>query len=413
MVVAGRMVGLVRLDANRPPEPAGEGVHLLEHVACEPRVPGLRHHAPVGLANRLIELADVEQRDFRRLREQRQPQLFRVAIEGPQAAGVDPPPRVAPGLDVLEVAEDRVAVVRLQVLVAVDAVPRLRPGVERVEVLRLRVEVEAERLEVLVPVRVLDGDLDLGVRGPRGRHHQAAAGLVHQRQPERGPALRAFRADAQVALAAREEEVVEDDLVEVARRERHDLLQPLPVLGVRIAVRFELVRFVDGDRDAARHLHALAVEEAPGLVERGLVRDDRVAVRLEVDLADLHVGRDGGPDVLEVRGVLHLAHLVDAAIHGDAEVPVAAGARGGGRRDGASQQQGAHARGCRRGHGQALTSAAAGGRRVHGRLTSPAAAAIVPSLGFVVAPHNTRTTRNPARRYPSRPHPGGAIVGED
>ena len=231
-VFAGGVVRLVHLHADRRPELADEAIHLLKHVpgqACQLR---FWRHAPVILPDRLVQLPDVEERDLRRLREEREPELLGVTVEVSEPARVHPSAPVSAWLDVLEVSEDRIAVVLLQVLVAVHRVARLGPGVDPVEVLRLGLEVESQVLEVVIPVRVLDDDLHVRIDRPCRLHHQGSPGFVHLLEPEGRPAPAAFRADAEVALAAREEEVVEDDLVEVPRRELDDLLQSPAVLGI-------------------------------------------------------------------------------------------------------------------------------------------------------------------------------------
>src|SRR6478672_2301657 len=57
-------------------------------------------------------------------------------------------------------------------LCATHGVASFRTGVDAVEHRRLRFEVEAETLEVLVPVRVLDNDLDARVLRLRGPDHE-------------------------------------------------------------------------------------------------------------------------------------------------------------------------------------------------------------------------------------------------
>ena len=84
---------------------------------------------------------------------------------------------------------------------------------------RLLVEIEAEALEVLVPVGELDGDLDPRVDRPGRLENEVLRGLIHQVEAELRPAAVALRRDVGGVLGRDEEEVVEDDLVEVPRGE--------------------------------------------------------------------------------------------------------------------------------------------------------------------------------------------------
>ena len=252
-VLARRVVGLVALHADRLPELAQDRVDLLERP---PRHAGHRQLGregavvpPVGpdhlvevearplplpggavtLVDGDLHLAEVEERDLGRLGEEGDPQLLRVAVEGAHSPGVDPSPRVVARAEVLQVAPDLVPVVRLQVLGAAHRVARLGARVDRVEDLRLRLQVEPQAVEVVVPVRVLDDHLHPRVDLPRRSQDEVAGRLVQQRQAVLGPAPLAPRADLDLGLAAREEEVVEDDLVEVPRGVLDDLLHPAPV----------------------------------------------------------------------------------------------------------------------------------------------------------------------------------------
>ena len=211
-----------------------------------------------------------------------------------------------------------------------------RAGPHAVEDLGAPFEVEAEALEIVIPVRVLDDALDLRVDGLRGADDQVAAGLVHPLQAVRGPAPVPLGGNLHVLLAAGEEEVVQEQLVEVAGRRLGHLLHPFPVFRVRIAEGFEVVRLADGVRDAAGDLEALLLEELLGLLERGVVDQEHVAVRLQVDLVHVQLAGDGLPGGFEPLGVFHLFHFIRADIDGNGEILVL-GLRGG-RQDKESEQ---------------------------------------------------------------------------
>ena len=183
---------------------------------------------------------------------------------------------------------------------------------------------------MVVPVRVFDDDLDLRVDGPRRPHHQVPPGIVHLGQPEFRPGAVALRGDIAIGFAVREEEVIEDELVEVPGGELDNVFELLPVLGVRVAIRFELVGLADRHRDAAGDLDALAQEELLGLVQGRRVHHHHVARRLQIDLVHLHVLGHGFPVALQPRGVVHLPRLINTAVEGDVEILVVVSAGKGG-----------------------------------------------------------------------------------
>ncbi len=106
----------------------------------------------------------VEQGDFRRLGEQRVPQLFGIAVGVQRRIGVDPAAAIIMvRADVAEIADDFVGLILLQQLVGDDRVARFGAGIEAVIHQRLLFQVETQALEVFVPVGELDDDLDVGV----------------------------------------------------------------------------------------------------------------------------------------------------------------------------------------------------------------------------------------------------------
>ena len=209
--------------------------------------------------------------------------------------------------------------------VAQGGVACLRARVDAVEDPRLGLEVEPGVREVLVPVRVLDHDLDLRVDGLRRGDDQALRGLLHEVQPELAPAARALRLDVALPLRRGEEEVVEDQLVEEAGREPHHLLDVLAVGGVGVAELLELEALVGDERDPARGLDPPALEEPLGLQHGLAVVRDPAAVHLQVDLADLQVLRERLEALLEPVSLGHAADVVHAAVDGELEVAVARG----------------------------------------------------------------------------------------
>ena len=305
------------------PELREDRVGALERVGGDAGDPARGLHRAVRLPDRVEERGEAEERQLARLPEERERELLGVAVERAARVGVDPAAAVAARLDVLEVALDRVALVLLQVLLCEDGVARLVAGVDPVEDARLGLEVEASVGEVLVPVRVLDHDLDLRVRLPGRPDDHVLRGLLHQREAEVAPAARPLRLDAALALAGREEEVVEDQLVEERGREAHHLLEVPAVLGVRVAERLELPALVEHGRDPAGGPDTTALEELLRLQHRVAVDDHHAAVRLQVDLADLELLREH----VEVPGqpvpVGHLPHVAGRTVDRQLEVAVA------------------------------------------------------------------------------------------
>src|ERR1019366_2121983 len=127
--------------------------------------------------------------------------------------GVNPAAAHVPRGDVLEIADDRVALVLLEVLVGLDGITGFGSGIDGVENPGLLVEVIAVALEVLIPVGKLDDDLDLGVDGAGRSYDQVAGRVVHGLYAEVRPVLIALGGDVGGSLGVGEKEVVEDDFI--------------------------------------------------------------------------------------------------------------------------------------------------------------------------------------------------------
>jgi hypothetical protein len=89
---------------------------------------------------------------------------------------------------------------------------------------------------VLVPVGKLDGHLHLGIDGAGRADDQVARDIVHGLQAGIGPGLIGFGSDVGCGLGVGEKEVVEDDFVEVLRRELGDVLYVVAVGRLRINI---------------------------------------------------------------------------------------------------------------------------------------------------------------------------------
>ena len=140
-------------------------------------------------------------------------QLLGIAVHAHvDASGVDPSATIATRSDVVEVAHDVVAQVVLQVL-SRTGVAGLGARPEAVEVERFLFEVEAQPVEVVVPVGVFDDDLHLRVHGLRRVHHQLATGVGHETESVFCPTFCAFGGYLIVIFQVDEEKVVEDDVI--------------------------------------------------------------------------------------------------------------------------------------------------------------------------------------------------------
>ena len=107
---------------------------------------------------------------------------------------------------------------------------------------------------MLVPVRVLDRNLDLWVHRLGRTDNEVARDVIHQFEPEIGPASVSLGRDIRLPLGGHERKVVEDELVEVPGRNLGDLLDEFAISRVGVAERAvdEVGRLV-GEGDAATY----------------------------------------------------------------------------------------------------------------------------------------------------------------
>ena len=124
------MKRLIGLHADRFAKIAQKPIDLCKYLARDVRRLRLRD------GRRLVERPYIEERDLRRFGEKREPDLFRIAALYLRAALVDPSAGIPARLDVLKIADDGIAVILLQVLIA-GRIPGLRARVNLIEVLRL------------------------------------------------------------------------------------------------------------------------------------------------------------------------------------------------------------------------------------------------------------------------------------
>ena len=90
-------------------------------------------------------------------------ELLSIAVHAHvDASGVNPSAAVLAWGDIVEIPDDVIAQVVLEVLCR-SGIARLGARPDAIEVLRFFLEVEAETVEVVVPIRIFDDDLHLRI----------------------------------------------------------------------------------------------------------------------------------------------------------------------------------------------------------------------------------------------------------
>ena len=113
--------------------------------------------------------------------------------------------------------------------------------------------------------------LTFGVHGPGRLDDQIFRGLIHQVEPELGPAVRALGGDVRIVLGGDEKEIVLDDFIEMPRGQFGSLLDEPPVGGVGVAEGTELAAAAAvRQRHAAGDPHAAVEEEFFDLLQQGV-----------------------------------------------------------------------------------------------------------------------------------------------
>ncbi len=198
----------------------------------------------------------------------------------------------------------------------------LGTGIDTVVEERLLRQIKAHVLEMLIPVRKLDDDPDPGIDFAGGAKHQVARHLAHALDPIGGPGTVAPSLDFLFGLAAGEEEIIQDDVIEVPGRLFCHMPHPRTIRGVGVAERLEPIAFVAGPGNSAEGLDPTRREKCLGLLERPGIHQQRVAVGLQVHLVDLDRVRNDRPGLLQPLVILHPVDFIRARVHRDAEVTV-------------------------------------------------------------------------------------------
>ncbi len=192
--------------------------------------------------------------------------------------------------DIAVIADDFVGFVLLQQLVGDHRVACFGTGIDAVIHQRLFLQVEAQPLEVLVPVGEFDNDVDLRVHALCRPQHQVGGNLAHLFQAVLRPRPVALGGNVGVGFRRIKEEVVHDDFVEVARRRLDRLLAFGAVLGIFVVEGAELaVEPAGGQRHAARDLDPLGLEFLLDRFRLGVTEEIVVAIDFQIDLVEGHL----------------------------------------------------------------------------------------------------------------------------
>ena len=186
---------------------------------------------------------------------------------------------------------------------------------------------------MLVPVGVLDDHLHLGIDRLGRLEHEVLRHLAHGVEAILRPGAFALGGDVRIGLAGVEEEVIEDDLIEMAGGQFHRLLAFGAVIGVGVGEGAELPALAaGGERDAGGDGDAFGGECLLDGLDGLLLEELAVAVEFEVDLVELELTCDAGELLLEDLGVGQFSAVAHHDVDGDREVPVFALRRRGRRR---------------------------------------------------------------------------------
>ena len=268
----------------------------------------------------LVELHVVPQDDFWRFRQHSEMQLLGIAVHAHvDTTGIHPSASVLARGDVIEVAHHVIAQVVLQML-GRSGIARLSACPDAVEVLGLLLQVEAQSVEVVVPVGVLHNHLHLGVHLLGRTHHQLATSIGHQTQSVFRPTLRALGSYLVVVLQVDEEEIVENKVIEQFCGVFGHLFYYLALVSTGIAVGLEISRLTTCVSNASAHLQSLREEELLHLQHGFLVYGEGITMGLQIDLVEIHLSAHGLPCLVEELVVGHPRHILCTDVGGNLEI---------------------------------------------------------------------------------------------
>ena len=209
--------------------------------------------------------------------------------------------------------------VLLQMLVPVP-VAGFGPRIEPVKKRWFLLQVEAEALEMFIPVRVFYHYFGFRVDRFGRVDNQIYGCILHQFQSVVRPAFFPLGIDAQIAFAACKEEVIQDEFIKKPGCIFRDLLHFLPVFGIRITEGLKIIHFVDGVSDTASHFDAPFFEESNGSIQSLLIHDKKVPVGFQVDFIHMNLPGKFYPGLLQPVQIFHKLDFVSTTVNGYFEI---------------------------------------------------------------------------------------------
>ncbi|OPZ75338.1 MAG: hypothetical protein BWY82_00322 [Verrucomicrobia bacterium ADurb.Bin474] len=248
-ILPDRVVGPVGWNPDRIAKMGQDVIRFFKDVACH-RCD--RAHDPGGAVGTQHFIGDHmyrKERDFLWFGECRKRNLLAIAIQVIASVWVNPASAVAARCDVFEIPHDAVALVRLEVLMGNISIAGFGAGVDAVEKERFLLQVEAEVMEVLIPVRVFDDHFNLRVDRLCRFDDLGPCEIGELLHPEIRPGPVSLLLNAKVTFAVREVEVVEDDLVKQGGGEGDDVVHLFALFRIGVAECAEMIRFAADQGD--------------------------------------------------------------------------------------------------------------------------------------------------------------------
>ena len=145
---------------------------------------------------------------------------------------------------------------------------------------RTILQVEAQASEMVIPIRIFNNNLHLGIHRLCRTYHQVTPSLVHELQAVFSPSHIAFSCNFYWTLATGKEEIIEQELVEMLGRMLGNILHDLPVLRVRIAESLKIIALINGIGNTTSHFQSLFQEEVLCFLNGSIIHNQQVAMCL-------------------------------------------------------------------------------------------------------------------------------------
>ena len=165
-------------------------------------------------------------------------------------------------------------------------------------------------MEVVVPVRVFDNHLHLGIDSLGRLHHQFTTSVSHESEPIVRPTLVTLGGYLVIVLQVDEEEIVEDKVIKEPGCIFRYLLHLLPFLLSCITIGLEIRGLRASEGDTATHFKTFLQEEFLHF-EKGLLRNGvSITVCLDINLVEVHLTTHCLPGRLKELVILHPCHIL-------------------------------------------------------------------------------------------------------